>query len=109
MLISTRAGTSAAGAPTFKEIRDKLTAYGHDNAFSHENYKRALGLLLSGEHYTFFNHIKNKALQDIMPLMTDRFVEDHTLTDCQLAIKKFARRPNAGLRVAMARYRLLLE
>ena len=80
-----------------------------DHQFSHENYRRALALLLTGEHYTFYTHIKAKPLQDIIPLMTDRFVDDQTITDCQLALKRFARKPNETLRVAMARYRLLLE
>lgn len=109
MLIPTRAGLTNSTAPTFKEIWDKLTAYGQDNEFSHTNYIRALALILTGEHYTFFTHIKGKPLAEIIPLMTDRFVQDHTITDCQLSLKKFARRPEETLRVAMARYRLLLE
>ena len=57
VLIPQRIGGQPTNAPSFKELWDKLRAYGEDNYFSHENYKHILALI-SGEQYSYFQQLQ---------------------------------------------------
>jgi hypothetical protein len=94
----------------FKQFFKKLTIYGQIQGYSHKNYKQCLLLLLTGPIYDTYTSLEHLELQYIINELTDMYVKADTITDFNRQLENFTRKPNEGLRMAIARFsRLLAE
>ncbi len=102
--------TNTDGISNFAVVYSKLITYGTMKAFSHENYKQAIKLLLNDPSMIeTFARNEHKSFPEIVALFKDLYVSSKTILDYSNQLDTFSRQPGETLRTALARFSQLLH
>ena len=101
--LGTNGGSKASDGTKLKEIWRKLKDYAETNDWTHDSFKTALGVQLSGDMHEHYNDHKDLTLPELAKELAARFITDITYNQATAALEKFHRPTGEPIRQTMAR------